>query len=593
MKENLDYKVKIDMPNVIELISETFDGVLDYMFPGMLVFGGALRDIIAGFGLHHDLDIAASHSEGKKFIQYLETSSKWVEECVVDQYKKQAKIMKDKTSDIVSPHSMENGMLDLDRNLPCIIKPKFSNYGNVQSVRTFINSSGRKLQIIIGKSNLFTLKEHPPVLIVKDVDFICCGIIMDIDGNVYEIIEGAKDDCIKKVLRINKNADIEFHNLNERIKKLTNRGWKSEINLAQIRQRQVRLKKIAKRKIDDVSIHEYTLLNGVTQIVVNTSKMQIFKCCNNSNTKTLELFRNILRNYNLTKTVRNCGVSVSYNDHHHVVISITSRNIDTATNVKNALLYQEHKFLLHQKMVQRNPYEQEYKIDLPRPKKREGGYYCGAITKSSIDRSLKIHTHKNEFASKVYDCPLPNACTFTLDTAACSTGKTISPTYTLDEEIEWVGIEKGNEERKIREPDLKMFEEKKLKKEELAESGEEKPAEKHKITDKKVLIPDDVGLINKTELLAVGGYNASGQLGTGDQTMENCSNLKIIKKEKMEIEYGAHLVDTQAQHKRMQLDLLYQTIEMDKISKHFAGKQIEPLNIEEKEKLVKYLALKL
>ena len=524
MKENLDYKVKIDMPNVIELISETFDGVLDYMFPGMLVFGGALRDIIAGFGLHHDLDIAASHSEGKKFIQYLETSSKWVEECVIDQYKKQAKIMKDKTSDIVSPHSMENGMLDLNRNLPCIIKPKFSNYGNVQSVRTFINSSGRKLQIIINKSNLFTLKEHPPVLIVKDVDFICCGIIMDIDGNVYEIIEGAKDDCIKKVLRINKNADIEFHNLNERIKKLTNRGWKSEINLVQIRQRQARLKKIAKRKIDDVNIHEYTLLNGVVQIVVNTSKMQIFKCCNNSNTKTLELFRNILRNYNLTKIVRNCGVSVSYNNHHHVVITITSRNIDTTTNVKNALLYQEHKFLSHQKMVQRNPYEQ---IDLPRPKKKEGGYCSTTITKSFVDQSLKVYTHKNEFASKVYDYPLPNVCTSTLDATAYSTGRTISPAYTLDEEIEWIGIEKEN---KVRKPDSEMSKEKKLKKKNLFDVYEEEKLAKnydHTILKFKEVLTsssmkpeiNDGGLINKVEL------------------MEDCNDLKIAKKEKMKIEY--------------------------------------------------------
>jgi hypothetical protein len=142
LRENLDYKVKIDIPNITELISETFDGVLDHMFPGMLVFGGVLRDIIAGFGLHHDLDIAASYSEGKKFIQYLETSSKWVEECVIDQYKRQAKVMKSKILDIVSPHSMENGMLDLNRSLPLITKSKSSNYGNIQNVRTFINSSG-------------------------------------------------------------------------------------------------------------------------------------------------------------------------------------------------------------------------------------------------------------------------------------------------------------------------------------------------------------------------------------------------------------------------------------------------------------------
>jgi hypothetical protein len=206
LKESLNYKIKIDIPNVVELISETFDGVLNHMFPGMLVFGGALRDIVAGFGLHHDLDIAASNSEGKKFIQYLEMSSKWVEECVVDQYKKQARIMEDKLSDIVSPHSMANGALDLDRGLPYITRSKPSNYDNMQGVRTFVNPFGRKLQIVTAKYDPFTLEEQSSISVVKAVDFICCGIMMDTNGNVYEIIEGAKDDCIKKILRINKNA---------------------------------------------------------------------------------------------------------------------------------------------------------------------------------------------------------------------------------------------------------------------------------------------------------------------------------------------------------------------------------------------------
>ncbi|MEA3296181.1 MAG: hypothetical protein U9Q27_03535 [Patescibacteria group bacterium] len=244
-EKNLDCKIKINIPNITELISEKFDGILNYMLPNMLIFGGALRDIIAGFGLHHDLDIVASFSEGKQFIHYLETSSKWIEECVVTQYKEQAKIMKNKITNIVSPHSIINGMLDINKNFFYNKKFKFYNQNNV---RTFINSSGQKLQVVTEKPNLFDIENQSPISIVKTVDFICCGIIMDIEGNVYEIIEGARNDCLKRVLHINKNANIEFFDLNKRIKKLTNRGWKSEINLAKIKYKQINLNKITKKK---------------------------------------------------------------------------------------------------------------------------------------------------------------------------------------------------------------------------------------------------------------------------------------------------------------------------------------------------------
>jgi len=253
LEENLNYKIKIDVPNVIELISETFDNVLNYMLPGMLVYGGVLRDIIAGFGLHHDLDIAATPSEKKEFIHYLGTSSKWMEESVVAQYKKRAGVVESKVLDVISPHSMKNGMVDLKEDYTYRNRtgPKFSSYNNnIQDVKTFINSSGRKLQIITAKPDLFTLKEPSPLLVVRAVDLICCGIMMDINGNVYEIVEGAKDDCVKKILRINENADIEFHNLNKRIKKFVARGWKSEIDLAKVKRKQTRLKKVAERKTD-------------------------------------------------------------------------------------------------------------------------------------------------------------------------------------------------------------------------------------------------------------------------------------------------------------------------------------------------------
>lgn len=369
MKENLNYKVKINVPNAIELISETFDGVLDYMSSEMLVFGGALRDIIAGFGLHYDLDIATSQPEGERFVHCLETSSKWIEECVVTQYKERDKITKNDTLDIILPHSIGNGMLDLDKNISYITKPMNSNYNNgIQNVRTFINSSGRKLQIIMSKSDLFTLEETSPTFIVETVDFICCGIIMDMNGNVYEIIEGAKDDCIKKILRINKNANIEFDNLNKRIKKFVARGWKSEINLAKIKYKQARLRgNIEKKGVGNLKeqsgcIYKHLLLDGKTQILINTSKMQTFKRC--SLNKYIELLHDIFKIYGLSAQASVCAIYLFYNSRNQAIISVTNKNAHTITTLRHALLVQEQYLLSNQ----------PHKIKMPKLRKK-GHFY--------------------------------------------------------------------------------------------------------------------------------------------------------------------------------------------------------------------------
>lgn len=349
LKENLNYKIKIDVPNVIELISETFDNILNYMPPKMLVFGGALRDIVAGFGLHHDLDIIGLLSEEEEFVHHLETSSKWMEERVIIQYKKQIKTLGKNTLGVTSPHCMGNGMLDLDRALPNNTKFKSSTYNNIQNVRTFINSSGHKLQIITNKYDLFTLKEVPPINIAKTVDFVCCGLIMDTDGNVYEVVEGAKDDYIKRTLHINKNADIKFHNLTKRIKKFTARGWKSEINLAKLKYRQIHLKRKTERleksqnnsSTDCIQIYK-KWKNGETQVVINTSKMQIFNCCENHAIKVLEAFSALFIDYHLTKDYR---INTSYNNNNQLIINMFTRNVNIALELKNILLGFEYKNL--------------------------------------------------------------------------------------------------------------------------------------------------------------------------------------------------------------------------------------------------------
>jgi hypothetical protein len=294
------------------------------------------------------------------------------------------------------------------------------------------------------------------------------------------------------------------------------------------------LKRVTERKIDEASIYEHTLLNDIAQMIVNTSKMQIFRRCNNSSAKTLESFYNILRNHNLTKAIHSCGVGTSYNNHNHIIISITSRNAKTITNLKEALLYQEHKFLSHQALPSPK-YEQKYRIDLPELKKKERGYFSGRITKF-VDQPLKVRVHENEFALKisapeVHDYSLPETSTLTWDTATacCNTGITTSSACIPGREIGWVGVKRENEKGKGKEPDLEMFKEEKLAKE----------YDHTNLEFKEVSTPlkiNNGGLINKTELV------------------ESRSNLRITKEEKMKIEYGVHLVSGRAQITKTRID---------------------------------------
>ena len=557
LKEDLNYKVKIDVPNIVEIISETFDDVLNHMLPGMLVFGGALRDIIAGFGLHHDLDIATSSLKGKEFIHYLETSSKWMEECVITQYKEQAKVMESKILDIISPHSMENGMLDLNRNFSYNTK---SRYGNALNVRTFINFSGQKLQIITSKSDLFTLKENPPIIIAKTVDFICCGLIMDTDGNVYEVIEGAKNDCVEKILRVNKNVNVKFHSLSKRIEKFTARGWKSQIDLTKIKYKQARLKKAAEKRERETEkqsnksltnyIYKHILSSGEIQIIINTSKMQTFRHCRNSNVKTLELFYSIFRNYHLNRKVCSCRVSSSYNEHKHVVVCLTNKDANIILELEKALLHKERKFLLS---------DQKYETRL------SSSGINRKILKSP-GRSSKDSLRCSKVLDLPYQYPIDSSGEYSLVYDAGFTSVTSSSVSDanlgreLGEEIEWVPL--GRDENK---PAIKSEKLTSLRQYDYAILGSEEPPKQH-----------DHAILKTPAMAETISKDNSTKPTAKTKLVENNSDIEVTKKEKMGIEYGAHLIDNRAQ-----------------ISKHFAGKQIKSLNTEEKKALAKYMALKL
>ena len=88
------------------------------------------------------------------------------------------------------------------------------------NIHEFRNYNDRVLQII-STNNISGL--------IRNVDFVCCGLGMDCNGNITEYLDGAYDDCINNRLRINtknSNPQILINNYKQRLSKLVQRGWK-------------------------------------------------------------------------------------------------------------------------------------------------------------------------------------------------------------------------------------------------------------------------------------------------------------------------------------------------------------------------------
>lgn len=128
---------------------------------------------------------------------------------------------------------------------------------NISDVTTFESVNGARAQIILttgGTSPLHADQRiNESISIAKKVDIICCGLVMNRDGKVFEVVKGAYNDCKDRVLNFNKStmkaieiANIE--NLARRVVKLENRGWKSNINVKDIANKQKKILKMIKQR---------------------------------------------------------------------------------------------------------------------------------------------------------------------------------------------------------------------------------------------------------------------------------------------------------------------------------------------------------
>jgi hypothetical protein len=188
---------------VYEVISENFTNALDMMTDNSIVFGGAVRDCLARKKLLGDLDIIVPSVEAKYLIDSFSKSSKWVRITSDDtlSYKKQI---------------------------------------NINSIHSFKGVDNKNIQLIIANGRSRDNFIDDRIEQIRSVDIVCCGVIMMNDGRVFEVIPNAYDDCLNNVLNLNKlSKKFDFDIIRTRIEKLTERGWKNNIDIEKVRKRLV------------------------------------------------------------------------------------------------------------------------------------------------------------------------------------------------------------------------------------------------------------------------------------------------------------------------------------------------------------------
>lgn len=200
MKEVIkNYVIEIqDVGWISEVIAEKFDNALGLMSENDAVYGGAVRDAIAGIKLQGDLDIAVPASNFTDTVFTFDSDALW------------------------TPVSGSKKKMLQKEGTPSLSRSPIS-IGDIVSYQTI---NGSVVQLI--KS-----EDSDPWHLARIVDIKCCGVVMSADGRVFEVLPGAKEDCEERKLRFNTFSDeMHIDTLNSRVEKLVARGWENEMNVA-------------------------------------------------------------------------------------------------------------------------------------------------------------------------------------------------------------------------------------------------------------------------------------------------------------------------------------------------------------------------
>jgi hypothetical protein len=209
----------IHIPWMMEVIEEKFDDIMSIIDNRCVIYGGAVRDIVAGKKIMGDIDILVRREDLKSITQIFENCSRWV--------KSNKKLVNEEYERL----TIINGTISYENpsgNIAQLIIP--DNRSN-KIRQKLLNKSRKNLppSITNGKDQYSIGPAQPEfTVILENTDIVCCGLFSDIFGNVYEVVEGAIDDCKSGIIRLNENS-IFLKSTRKlainRVNKLIERGW--------------------------------------------------------------------------------------------------------------------------------------------------------------------------------------------------------------------------------------------------------------------------------------------------------------------------------------------------------------------------------
>lgn len=183
---------KIFMPEIYKPLIEKF-GKLPYCITATsYIYGGAVRDVLAGKEIKGDLDIAVPSSR-------IETVS------LIGTIRRLA------TGWVIKSEIMKNSPYESGPPISKVIDLENKDLGSVA-------------QIIIAERDP-SGRITPAINIVETVDIVCCGVALDCFGYLYEAVPDAIEHCKAHILVATKNANKDRKLYKQRVKKLRDRGW--------------------------------------------------------------------------------------------------------------------------------------------------------------------------------------------------------------------------------------------------------------------------------------------------------------------------------------------------------------------------------
>lgn len=201
---------------VHEVIAESFDNALELISDDSIVYGGAVRDCLAGKDLLGDLDIIVPYKDMAIVSKTFLSNPKW----------------------ICDKPLTRSSSTSYGKNVP------------IDSIMVFRNIDNRTVQLIRAE---YSIDANTGIVnVARNVDITCCGVVMTKNGTVYEVVPNAYNDCVEGVLTLNNHSKtFDKSCIVGRIEKLKDRGWKNNININKIKDSTKAIKKKVKRKKDE------------------------------------------------------------------------------------------------------------------------------------------------------------------------------------------------------------------------------------------------------------------------------------------------------------------------------------------------------